>query len=282
MTRGVLIFAHNGKIDYGTQAVLSCRYAKKHLGVPVSLVADSATVDKVDVDFGLGDFDKVILDDVQVTNLRTLRNGTEVELVEFKNGNRSDAYSLTPYDQTLVIDSDLLICNSSLNEFWESGYNFSIAAGSYDPATVAEIPTGYTVSKYSIRMLWATMFMFTKSDEVETLFDLVTTIRSNYNYYAQLFEFDASKFRNDYVFSIACHMLSGCTGDKWFGQLPHPVLLKETDQLVKVHNDNEFTLMSRDNASGDYFLTRVQDQNLHFINKRNMLENFTELNGALK
>ena len=45
MTNGILIFAHNNReVDYGLLAVISGGLAKKHLKVPVSLVADTGTL----------------------------------------------------------------------------------------------------------------------------------------------------------------------------------------------------------------------------------------------
>ena len=45
MTKGVLIFAHNSTaVDYGMMAVIAGGLAKKHLKVPVSLVADTGTL----------------------------------------------------------------------------------------------------------------------------------------------------------------------------------------------------------------------------------------------
>lgn len=49
MKKGCLIFAHDGSIDYGSQAVLAAKLAIKHLGVPVSLVTDADTLSLIHI-----------------------------------------------------------------------------------------------------------------------------------------------------------------------------------------------------------------------------------------
>jgi hypothetical protein len=46
MTRGALIFAHNNRdIDYVLMSLISGGLAKKHLGIPVSLISDRSTLE---------------------------------------------------------------------------------------------------------------------------------------------------------------------------------------------------------------------------------------------
>ena len=46
MKKGILIFAHNSRdIDYALMSLISAKFAKKNLQVPVSLVVDKFTVE---------------------------------------------------------------------------------------------------------------------------------------------------------------------------------------------------------------------------------------------
>ena len=46
MNRGILLYAHNNPaLDYALMAVISGGLAKKHLGVPASLITDASTVE---------------------------------------------------------------------------------------------------------------------------------------------------------------------------------------------------------------------------------------------
>ena len=125
MNRGILIFAYNSRdVDYALMALISGGLAKKHLELPVSLVTDQSTVDWMKqsniYERCVSVFDKIILTDRPIyNNTRNLHDGASQKTVPFINFNRSDAYSLTPYDQTLLIDSDFLIFSNNLNAYWE-------------------------------------------------------------------------------------------------------------------------------------------------------------------
>ena len=46
MKRGILIFAHNSRdVDYALMSLVSAKFAKANLQVPVSLVVDKFTVE---------------------------------------------------------------------------------------------------------------------------------------------------------------------------------------------------------------------------------------------
>ena len=115
MSNGVLCFANNnGKVDYLKQAIFLARRVKKHLGVPISL----ATANKRDFDYMYSDqrdlFDKIIEIDHQEYNTKRYYDGTyHHETLEFRNAGRIDSYELSPYDKTLVLDTDYVICNNS-------------------------------------------------------------------------------------------------------------------------------------------------------------------------
>ena len=60
MNKGCLIFAYNGDIDYGSQAVLAAKLVNKHLKVPVSVVTNADTLSSISEKFKNLPFDKVI------------------------------------------------------------------------------------------------------------------------------------------------------------------------------------------------------------------------------
>lgn len=269
MTKGCLLFAHNGVIDYGSQAVLAARLAIKHLGVPVSLVTDQETLDSIRLPLP---FDKVILTSKpDTTNWRYLSNGASSEIVEFINSNRSSAYDLTPYDRTLLIDTDFLIMSDTLNKYWDDADDFLITDRMVDLTYLGQDQTDYVISSYSINMLWATNIMFTKNDRTRLIFDLVDYIKDNYLYYSQLYDFPVTQYRNDFAFSIACHMLGA------YGTLPSPIFIRDVDSLIKVDQDRLLFMLKDYNKQDNYLLLRTQRQDIHLMNKRNLLDNFDAL-----
>lgn len=269
MTQGCLLFAHNGAIDYGSQAVLAARLAIKHLGVPVSLVTDQATLDSISLPLP---FDKIILTPKpNTTNWRYLSNGDTSESVEFINSNRASAYDLTPYDRTLLIDTDFLILSNTLNKYWNDASDFLITDRMIDLTYLGQAQTDYVISPYSINMLWATNIMFTKNHNTQLIFDMVEHVKDNYLYYSRLYDFSPIQYRNDFAFSIACHTLGN------YGILPSPIFIRDVDLLVKIDKTQLLFLLKDYNKQDNYLLLKTQGQDIHFMNKRNLLDNLDSL-----
>lgn len=266
MNKGCLLFAHDGSIDYGSQAVLAARLAIKHLGVPVSLVTDKQTLVNINTNFDHLPFDQIFEVDKPSNKNKRMLGG---ETLDFINGNRNTAWHLTPYDRTLIIDTDFLIFSNTLNKYWELPEEFLICAGMINYRD----PEHYLISKYSIPMLWATNIMFTKSAETKILFDLVDYIKQEYLYYSGLYEYDPRQFRNDFAFSIACHIMSAHGLEQWHGELPSPIMYKDTDLLIK--NDNGKFVFLIDGATK--YLTKCHGQDIHMMNKRDILKNLDTL-----
>jgi hypothetical protein len=115
MTTGALIFAfNNNQIDYVAMAEWSAKNIQRHLGIPVSLVTD------VDTDTAM--FDQVIYTAIEEST--NTRHFSDVGTVTWHNLNRMDAYNLTPYDQTLVLDADYVVASNQLQAVLNSQEDF--------------------------------------------------------------------------------------------------------------------------------------------------------------
>lgn len=271
MKCGCLIFAHDGTLDYGSQAVLAARLAKKHLRVPVSLISDRDTIASIQQNFTNLPFEHIIeIPKPTVTNIRFMGGKT----LDFINSSRSSAYDLTPYDRTLLIDSDFLIFSDQLGKFWDLEQDFLITPGMLE-ITKNINPAGYRISPNTIEMLWATNIMFSKTPEVKLIFDLVEYIKQEYEYFSHLYEFDAVQFRNDYAFSIACHILSGHGCDPVHGTLPIPVFYIDKDRIVDIQSNDQITFLV-DNSSNP-IVSKCQGQDVHIMNKRDLLDHLDRL-----
>lgn len=275
MTRGCLLFAHNGDIDYGSQAVIAARLAKKHLGVPVCLVTDKDTLLDMGTKFDQLPFDDLIVVEKPITkNQRflTIDGGSEKEFVSFINSNRHSAYDLTPYDRTLIIDTDFLIFSNALSAYWDSPYDFLITPGMRELQEEFTPPGQLKLSETTVNLLWATNIMFSKTLETKMLFDLVDYIKQEYRYYSYLYEFIGDQYRNDFTFTIACHIMSGHGIDKWHGELPIPLYFIDSDEIVNVTKEGQINFLIR-TRNGDHVLTKCQGQDVHIMNKRSLLAN---------
>ena len=100
-SRGVLIFATNTKeIDYVKIANINAKLIKRYLGLPTTIVSGSKS-----------------------NNKRYL----DGKVVEWQNAGRCEAYDLSPYDQTLVLDGDYLIFDDNLLKVLDTVTDYSIA-----------------------------------------------------------------------------------------------------------------------------------------------------------
>ena len=103
MTTGALIFAFdNEQTDYVAMAGWSAKRIRRHLKIPTAVVTDADPTDR-----RLAAADQVI-------NATPVSGGTRwfedyQATVSWHNASRTDSYSLTPWDQTLVLDADYVV-----------------------------------------------------------------------------------------------------------------------------------------------------------------------------
>jgi hypothetical protein len=260
MIRGCVIFAYDGDIAYGPQAVLAARLVKKHLQIPVSLITDQSTASRIDLEV----FESVIYSPLPETQNSRMLAG---QRVAFKNTNRSSVYFLTPYERTLVIDSDFLVFSDRLKTYLDSNYDFMICESMHDlcpgrPGSKVQFDPS------SLDMLWATNIIFNKTAEVETLFGLVDHIRDNWQWYSSLYKFNWERFRNDYAFTVASHMM----GDNFHTALPSPILFNDQDQLIKISQNGLSWITGHQNQ-----LVKTHGQDIHMMNKFDLMDNLDRL-----
>lgn len=287
MTRGVLIFAHNNRaIDYAHMAMIAGGLAKKNLSVPVSLVTDSSTIDWTKTN-GTYDklqltFDKIIeVERPQTDNMRNLHDGVHSKSVPFVNSNRSNAWKLTPYDKTLLIDSDYLIFSDRLNSYWDVEEDVMISKGMLDIYDQKRL--GYLdryVSETGVHMYWATNVMFTKSEYSKTFFNLVDSIRQNYQFYADLFRFGSIQFRNDIAFSVAKHILDGYNTDT-NNSLPPVLTAIDKDVLYSVDNTGKLTFLISPMGTDNYFAAAIKNTDIHVMNKQSIIRHVNQLEALI-
>jgi hypothetical protein len=273
MTKGALIFAqNNGEIDYVKIAIFAAKRVKEYLGIPVSLVTDSKTwlyqsdVNPTDI------FDQIIdisdnTDFIKSQN-RSFHDGTVTrKILKWKNFSRSDCYDLSPYDETLVLDSDYIVCSDNLKNIWDNAYDFAIYKEAYD---LSRWRTPYTyINQYSVPFYWATVFYFKKTNETAAFFELVKHIKSNWNYYRTLYNIDSITYRNDFSFSIAINILAG--GDistNFVGSLPSKLYYTvDKDVVDSIDRNQTKVLVEKEFFPGEYVALKTSGIDVHLMNK---------------
>lgn len=275
-TRGILIFAHNSQyLDYCKLAITAGTLATKKLKVPASLITDAHSI-RWAKSSGIYDnlervFENIIVtDQPDMTNTRNLKDGETSQRIPFVNSNRNLSWDLTPYERTLVLDSDFLVLSENLTKYWDTEESFLISESAND--IYHENRLGYHdryISDTGIQMRWATNFIFTKNADTKIFFDLCKTISKNYQYYADLYRFDGRQYRNDVAFSIALHILHGFSTTN-INFLPPVTTFLDSDLLVDVIDDKMICLV-KDRLGTSYTACSVSNQDVHFMNKQNLL-----------
>ena len=259
MTKGVLLFAHNNStVDYVKQANFCAGQIKKHLDLPVCLI----TSDKFNEDHN--NFNHVIVvEKPNADQTKRFYNVTNSYEDTWNNTSRPDAYSLTPYDETIVMDTDYIVANSNLNKVFESKEDFLI---NYKAQHV-DFESRYTeemkyVSDTGIEMCWATVFYFKKTERTRILFDLINHIKKEWQFYRFKYQIENTIYRNDFAFAIAIHMINDFAKTSWPKQLPSKLFYTTDKDSVDSYLDNKWNFTLERGSK-----CQIKDMNIHIMNK---------------
>lgn len=268
-SKGVILFAkNNGKIDYVKQAIFLTNRIHKYLNLPVSLITDS-----LDYAIRLDTnkiFDNIIeIDYKEVGNSRRCHDGSlSSQIVSFKNDSRYAAYELTPYSETLLMDTDYIISNSNLAECFNIDHDFLIYKNSSDIANVRDEYEFTKISDYSIDFYWATVVFFRKTNLNQIFFNLVAHIQDEWPHYRRVYQVDSPLFRNDYAFSIAVHIMNGFQLGDFAKPLPGKKIYSiDRDLLWNLVDDEMTFLVEKKDYLGEYTILKTKGHNVHVMNK---------------
>ena len=270
-SKGALIFArNNAQIDYIKQAHYSAKRIKKFLNIPTSIVTDSVDYLKETYKDYETVFDKVI--EVPFTNNSTTKryfDGSGVaKHLQFKNDLRTQSYELTPYDETLLLDSDYIIANSLFKHCFEQDHDFLIFKNAIDLTAWRNTDEFQKISDASVDFYWATVIFFRKSEENKIFFDLTKHIQENWDHYNSIFQVNRGTFRNDHVFSVAIHIMNGYQSGDFARKLPgKKYYTADRDILWDLKDDNFLFLLEKENHLGEYTPLRIKGSNVHVMNK---------------
>lgn len=272
MTNGALIFAHNNtQIDYVKLAVFAANRVKQYLDIPVSIVTDNAAY--LLREFKNHPFDQVIETTSTGSSTKLFFDGSLASRrSEWKNFSRNQAYTLTPYDKTLVIDSDYIISSTILKAAFDQDHLFQIYSKSVDLAGWRDTTYFNRINPYSIPFYWATVFVFEKNIIMQTFFDLVAYIQHNWLYFRILYSIEPVMFRNDFAFSIAIHIMNGKTNGEFAMELPGKMIyIQDRDLLLDIKHSGLQFLVEKENHLGEYIAAKTTGLDVHVMNKLSLL-----------
>ena len=264
MSRGALLFAFNSpKFNYYDMAVATAKRINHFLDIPVTIVTDS---DSLPVDQSYT-FDNVILAEADKTNKR--------DWGMWINKGRYRAFNLSPYDETLLLDTDYMVNSNKLLTTFELPTDFCC----HDTTSFLMYPdaTQEVLSAYSFNTLWATAITFKKTKRSELIFQSLEMIQKNFEHYAQIHGFISVTFRNDYALTLATRIVNGHT-TPIEDVIPWNLLHVGKNTTVYKNSDDEFnteyTVMfdnwNKGKIRKEYI--SIKDTDFHVMNKENFLE----------
>jgi len=284
MSKGVLVFArNNAQIDYCKQAVFLAKRVKQFLDLPTTIVTDSTEFLLTEYPDAKEIFDKIIsivwkedqltedttLSKTENHGIRTFNDGGLVEKkLQFKNETRTLAYELSPYDETLILDTDVVLCNDSFKHCFDQAHDFLIYDNSYELIEVDREGIFDRVSDTSVKFYWATCVFFRKTETNKIFFDLLQHIQENWKHYDRIFQINTPYYRNDYSFAIAIHIMNGYQKGDFAKPMPGKLYFA-TDKSIcwSIDNNSILMLLEKQGFRGEYTLMRIKDANLHVMNK---------------
>ena len=280
------MFAYNGeahdapgnsyKIDYVKMAVANAKNIKKNMqNNNVALITDKPGKVHVIDNGWQKHFTHIILteDNSKGTgpntnldmNIRSMRIGDKTITFPWKNHTRPNAYDLSPFDQTILIDSDYFVFDNTLDKIFETDKN--ILCGKY----VKEISHQENLIDYerlhhqTIKLFWATVLYFTKSRESALMFEMIKSVKNNWQFYSKMYKFESSRtYRNDFAVSVALHTLQGKKETKHY-DLPFTIMCLADKNIML--DKKSFVYRYKDKWAGTGFPL----QNIHIMNKESAM-----------
>jgi len=278
-SRGVIMFAHNNtEIDYFRLAVVNALLVQKNLGIKnVTVVTDPHSLKQGEKTLGKRLIKKAINNIIVIEkdkkfkalNQRLYKDTSHTtKYLPFYNVNRCDAYDLSPYDETLLIDVDYLILSDTLNHCWGHNNELMMNWKYQDIMYERKDPSLARLNDMGITMYWATVVYFRKTEYVKCFFNIVSHVKNNPQFYKDLYQWQGTLYRNDYSFSIAAHMMSGFV-DKGIPQLPTTLYKSfDTDDIHSAVDENTIVMyLEKPRSPGDFMLTKWAGVDLHIMNK---------------
>jgi hypothetical protein len=266
MSKGVLLFALNTEFRYTDLAEICAKRVKEFLKLPVSLVVNDNYVDSNNL------FDKIIKIDEQSSQNRILNDGADSSItVKWLNFPRPDAYDLTPYDKTLVLDVDYIVNSSHLKICFTMEKDFLIFKEGVNLLPIREFPEFNNINPFSIKFYWATVFYFKKTKLNKVFFDHVKYIRDNWPYYCSLYQIKETKFRNDFAFSIGIHNIFSSRVSKRFGFVPGKLFYTIDRDILIESAENKMNFLVANNTDGKLQPVAVNNLDVHIMNKFSLL-----------
>jgi hypothetical protein len=261
MNQGVVLFAFdNEAFSYRRMAEWSAQRIHRHLKLPVTLITDRDTDSK--------NFDQVIVIDNPTSGSRYFADADMS--VAWHNHSRSQAAALSPYDQTLVLDTDYVVASDCLLTLFSSDQDFLCHDRAWDVTGLTDYSGLNNFGRNRMPMSWATVMYFRRSDTTDMIFHIMTMIRDHWSHYRDLHGLPArNTFRNDHALSIALNIVRGnCPRGP---SIPWALASVDPHHHITQTECDTFRVEFVDAAQKPRYLV-LQGQDLHVMGKQDLGE----------
>ena len=169
MSKGYLVFAQNSETDYVRQAIaLAASLKNSGNNQPISIVTD----DTIPAEY-VPLFDKVI----------PIPWGDDAVRSQWKIENRWKLYHLTPYEETVVLDSDVLV-TATLDNLWKFVDTFEVyftsVVADFKSRPVVDLTYRQTFIQNDLPNLYSGLYYFKKSEFAREFFETLELVVKNY------------------------------------------------------------------------------------------------------
>jgi len=244
---GCLIAAFdNENYIYFDMAVIAADRVVKHLNIPVTIVTDR-------IDGNIGQHKRIIVEKPG--------NNWRSDDSTWRNLIRTKLYDLSPYDRTLIIDGDYFICTPNLLPHLNSSADFIMTKQVYN-LTNHKLES-FKLGNTRIDMYWATVCIFNKCNESHRIFEMAKHVQEHYRYYGTIYEYRRVPIRNDFIFSVALHLMGGY-GMKDYSFKNYPLV--NCDAKVDYDRFEDDKLVYR-YVTDKAYANSIKNIDLHLMNK---------------
>lgn len=221
--RGVLLFAFNNeRIDYLRIARYCAHRVRTHWNLPVAVVTDQYKADGFDF----------VIPFSKTTGVSIRQYEEYGEGLSFYNLDRHRALNLSPFDETILMDTDYLPNSSLLPSLWTTQplllTDQAHSIGTHDlPVSLKKL------SAIGPPMFWATLVLFNKVSPVaQRFFNEWSQVTKDYQHYSKVFQLSDGTVRNDFAVSVAMHKMFGGTVPSGL-RLPYSIPTALPEEQVK-------------------------------------------------
>lgn len=265
MSKGVLLFAfNNGITNYYDMAVATAKRVNHFLNLPVSIVTDVNSLPTNPT----YEFDKLFVVKADDSNKKDKKT--------WINKGRYQAYDLSPYDETLLLDTDYLINSNQLLKIFDIYDDFMCPNRTY----FLMDEQGYQQEKISptgFNTLWATVIAFKKTNKAKQIFECMRMVQENYMHYVNLYNMYSIQYRNDHALAISSRIINGHIEDitmymPWaLNHIKNELIVEKLTDSVYNTSYKVYKQTERNGKTKiDYCI--VNDMDFHLMNKDTYME----------